>query len=366
MNLFFDPVFWIECVMLSAMLGVSLYVSYTDLTVRRVSNRCTYSLLAVGVTGQLLMIFIGVTTLNQVLMILLIGLVVGYGLHLLGLWAPGDGKLFWAVVMALPPTLCPNFDPFSLQATPIALLINALFCYFVFLLFMLFWRRVWKYGEGGPGIRQAVQAALGLAGILGIIMVFALLVLKRPLSYLETLVALIVGYRILEWVLKAQYWPIMLGPGIVSLFYLGWSTEGGPVYVAVWGATWVIEVIYQQVRHRHNRLFVQELPVHLLQAGAIPRHSLYVKEKDGLPVGIKTEEDEDYRLVCKRGLILTERQVSRLRDLTRRAVLPQGHLFEVEQSLPFVPFIAGAAVLTSFFSGTMVEPLTNLLLGLIS
>ncbi len=53
MNLFTDPVFLVELVMLSAVLTVGLYTSYTDLKIRRVPNRYTFALLAIGLAGQL-------------------------------------------------------------------------------------------------------------------------------------------------------------------------------------------------------------------------------------------------------------------------------------------------------------------------
>ena len=41
MNLFTDPVFLVETAMLSSLLTVGFYTSYTDLKARRVPNRYT-------------------------------------------------------------------------------------------------------------------------------------------------------------------------------------------------------------------------------------------------------------------------------------------------------------------------------------
>ncbi len=107
MNLFTDPVFLVELVMLSAVLTVGLYTSYTDLKIRRVPNRYTFALLAIGLAGQLTMILLDVTTLSRVVALLLTALVMAFGLTLFGFWSPGDAKLYWAAALALPPTLCP-------------------------------------------------------------------------------------------------------------------------------------------------------------------------------------------------------------------------------------------------------------------
>jgi Flp pilus assembly protein protease CpaA len=350
MNAFSEPVFWVELVMLSALLGVGFYVTYTDIKLRLVSNRYTFSLLAVGLVGQLLMRYLEVTTPSRIVAVLLIALGIAVVLTLFGFWAPGDAKLFWAAVVALPPSLCPSLDPFSLQAAPVALILNALLCYVLVLLLVPLWRRERLGGEEEhrSGGRQWLQAAWGLAGLLGLSLGFALLVLGRPLSYLEGFGALVIGYRLLERGLEIRYWPVLALPGLVALLYLGLVTGGIREYILLWGAAWVVEVVYLQVRHWYSRAFVQEFPVGLLRAGAIPRHRLAPQEE----------------LVCEAGKPLTESQVRRLRDLAGQGKLPGGQVLELEQAIPFVPFIVGAAVLTASFAGNLVPPLAALIMWL--
>lgn len=347
MNLFSDPLFWVEWVMLSALLAVGLYVSYTDLRRRWVPNRFTFALLAIGLAGQGAMIYLGVTTWSRVVAILLTGLGVALLLILLGFWAPGDAKLFWAATVALPPSLCPSGDPFSLQAAPVALLLNALLGYLGVLLLVPLWRREWKKdGEKDrSGGRQWLQAALGQAGLLGLILGFAMGVLEGPVTYLEALAAMVIGYRLLERGVPAKYWPVVVIPGLVALVYLGAVTGGWRVYVLFWGIVWLVELIYLQVQFYYGRAFVQVLPVSLLPAGVVLRQTLHLQLSGG----------EEFHGPA--GVPLSEPQVHRLRDLERRGMLPEGRCVEIEQSLPFVPFIVGAAVLTAVFSGSLVPPL---------
>lgn len=350
MNPFSDSVFWVELAMLSALLGVGFYVSYTDIKLRLVPNRYTFALLGLGLIGQLLMIYLDVTILSRVVAILLIGLGIAFALTLFGFWAPGDAKFFWAAVVALPPTLCPSIDPFSLQAAPAALVLNALLCYVFVLLVVPLWRREELKGEeqDRPGGRQWLQAAWGLAGLLGLSLGFALLLLGRPLSYLEGFGALVIGYRLLERGLEPKYWSVVLLPGLIALLYLGMATGGIREYVLLWGATWLVEVVYLQVRHWYSRAFVQSFPVDLLRAGAIPRHRLALQEEQ----------------ICEAGKPLAESQVNRLRDLARAGGLPGGDTLELEQAIPFVPFIVGAAVLTASFASNLVPPLMALIVWL--
>ena len=349
MHPFTDPIFLVELVMLSAVLTVGLYTSYTDLKVRRVPNRYTFALLAIGLAGQLTMIFLDVTSPNRVVALLLIALVIAFGLTLFGFWSPGDAKLYWAAAVALPPTLCPAPDSFSLLAAPVALVVNALLGYLLVLLLTPIWRREWQQApaQDRSGDRPWLWAAWGLAGLLGWALSFALLVLERPLSYLEMLGALVIGYRLLERGLEVRYWPVVLVPGLVALLYLGKSTGGWREYVMMWGAVWLLEVAYVQVRHRYSRVFVQSFPIGLLRAGAIPRHSLFAAGAEEKPV-------------CEAGQPLTEQQVTRVQELAREGHLPSGEVVEVEQSMPFVPFITSAAVMTAFFAGNLVPPLIKL------
>lgn len=348
MNFFFDPVFWVEWLMLSALLGIGIYVSYTDLTARRVPNRCTVALLVAGLLGQGLMMLLGMTTLTQIGLVLLISLVLVLMLTLMGLWAPGDAKLFWAASAALPPTLCPTADLFSLHSTAPALLINALWCYLLILLVISFSRRDWKQVEaqGRPSMRHFGLAAWALAALLGWVLWVAVLILDQPLSYLEVLVVIVIGYRLLEWGLAEQYWPVVLWPGTLSLLYLVWVADEKWPYFLLWGALWLLELGYLRLRHWHSRGFVQAFPLDEVRPGAIPHDTLRGPEEE---------------LLCESGTPLSEDQVARLRKLAGEGRLPNGDTLTLEHPFPFVPFIVAGAALTAIFAGNTVLPLVRLI-----
>ena len=136
MNLFFDSTFWVEWSMLSAVLGIGLWVSLVDISTRRVPNKWTYSLLGIGMLGQGFMLVTEVTTLARLAGVFGISLIIAMVLMVIRFWGPGDGKLFWATALALPPSLCPTFHVFSLQNAAPALLINTLVIYLLFSLFV--------------------------------------------------------------------------------------------------------------------------------------------------------------------------------------------------------------------------------------
>lgn len=356
MQLFADPVFLVELLMLSAVLAVGLYTSYTDLKVRLVPNRHTLGLLAIGLAGQVAMVSLGVTSMSRLAATILTALAIALGLTLFGFWSPGDAKLYWAAVVALPPSLCPSADVFSLQAAATALIVNALLCYVPVLLLVPLCR--WDHREETQPDRalegrQWLQAGWGLAGLLGLSLSFAWLVLARPLSYVEAFGALVIGYRLLERGLEPKYWPVLLVPGMVALLYVGKATVGWQVYVLMLGAVWLAELLYLQVRRWYHRAFVQSLAVSRLQPGIVPRRTLSFEASGG-----------DSGPLCEAGKPLKEQQLKRLRALAREGRLPIGDTLEVEQAMPFVPFIVAGVMLTTLFAGNLVPPLIDLVVWL--
>lgn len=294
------------------------------------------------------MMLLGATTLAQIGWVLLTSLVLVVTLTLVSLWAPGDAKFFWAASAALPPTLCPTVDPFSLHSTTPALLINALWCYLLILLVVSFSRRDWKQVEaqGRPSMRHFGLAAWALAALLGWVLWVPVLVLDRPLSYLEVLVVIVIGYRLLEWGLEEKYWPVVLWPGTVSLLYLVGSADEKWPYLLFWGVLWLLELGYLRLRHWHSRGFVQAFPLGEVRPGAIPHDTLRGPEEE---------------LLCESGTPLSEDQVARLRKLAGEGRLPDGGTLTLEHPFPFVPFIVGGVVLTAIFAGNTVLPLIRLI-----
>ena len=347
MNLFTDPVFLVETAMLASLLTVGFYTSYTDLKARWVPNRYTLALLGIGLIGQTAMVALDVTTVGRVGALLGIGLAVAVGLTLFGFWAPGDAKLFWAAVAALPPSLCPSPEPLAMQAAPFALILNSLLCYLAVLLLVPLWRREPK--EAGrsqaarPGGSQWLQAAWGLAGLLGLALAFAWLVLQRPLSYLEALAALVVGYRLLDRGLEDKNWSVILIPGIAALLYLSHATGAWQTYVLMLGAVWVLEVVYLQVRFQYGRALVRTVAAGGARAGDVPRHRLELATSDGT-------------VVCEAGKPLTQKQANRLRKLGNPGLQEESSI-EREQGFPFVPFIVAGSLLTAVFAGNLAPPL---------
>ena len=336
-----DPVLWVELVMLSAMLTAGLCAAYMDLRFQRVPNRYTLTLLGIGVTGQAAMVGLGVGGWNQVAGILLLGLALALLLTLTGVWLPGDAKMYWAAVAALPPSLCPLGEWVSLETPPAALMVNALVAYVAVLLAVVAWRqRQWGTLKGQR--EQWLQAAAGLGALLGLALSFAQLVLNRPLSYLEAFVFLVVGYRLLEWGLKPDRRPVVVIPGLAAFALLAVTTGGWKDYALIWGAASLVELAFQQVRQGSGRAYGYEMPVGRLQPGAVLRHRLVLAGDDGAEVIWEGGESLD-----QEGVELLQKQAAS-GDLPGTVALTR--------ALPFVPFLVAGGLATAAFGGHLARP----------
>ena len=196
-----DKVSLLELAMLCAIMTVGVHASYTDIRWREIPNGATWGLLAVGVLGQLGFWALGQTTVQQVVLMVVAGFGVGYVLYAYGFWAPGDAKLFWGVVVALPPTMFPPGPFFSFDAPLWAVLVNALLLNLVVLGVGAGVRRL-RHGlvaKGRPedsgeryGMSDWLRHGLQVAGFSGLVL-GAGLILAEPLTFTEAAVLLILA-----------------------------------------------------------------------------------------------------------------------------------------------------------------------------
>ena len=192
--------------------------------------------------------------------------------------------------------------------------------------------------SAGPGLELADLKALS----------FAQLVLNRPLSYLEAFAFLVVGYRLLEWGLKPERLPVVVVPGLAALALLAVSTGGWSDYALIWGAAWLVELAFQQVRHGTGRVYGYELPVGRLQPGAVLRHRMVLAGDDGAEV------------IWEGGESLDQERVELLQKRAASGDLPG--TVELARALPFVPFLVAGGLATAAFGGHLAPPLRALLL----
>ena len=342
--------------MLAAVLGIGLWVSLVDISTRRVPNKWTYSLLSIGLLGQGFMLITEVTTPTRLAGVFGISLIIAMVLMAIRFWGPGDGKLFWATALALPPSLCPTFQIFSLQNSGPALLINTLVIY---LLFSLFVSLFFLKNENLPRVKintPILQVAVRLIGLLGLLMGISLFVIKRPFNYLEALAILVIGYRLFDFFFSSRYWHWLTWPGIGVFAVLCWNADNIVIYATILTNVWLLELAYKRVSSFYRRKFIQSIPIGSLQVGNVLRQSLYVNQRRESESFYSDAEEEP---LVKRGQPLLARDLRALRRLINEKNLSLEDRIEIEHTLPFVPFITLGALLSSLVAGHIATPLSR-------
>ena len=138
-----DPGFLLEWVLLCSIMVIASYTTYTDISHREIPNSATWTLLGLGLIGQIGLWVLGEVEFVQIGLSFLLGFAVGYLLFMYGFWGAGDAKLYWAMVTAMPSTLFGEKWPtvslafFSLDTPIWALLVNTILTNTVFLVVLL-------------------------------------------------------------------------------------------------------------------------------------------------------------------------------------------------------------------------------------
>ena len=274
-------VFWVEWFMLSAVLGSGLYICLSAIYARTVPNVWTFGLMGVGLAGQGIMLISDVTTANNVVGLITISVIIALGMTFARVWGPGEGKFFLGAALALPPTLCPSENVLSPDTAVSALAINAIVCFFMYGLASMFLARVSErmLAEGLSSAGLYIRSALKYLGLAGIIVGITVLVVRRPISYFEALVALVAGYRLLDLKLNACHWSLIVCPGCVVVVYMSMATEGILTYLAMVAFVWVLELVYIQMRHMYGSTFTHLVPISSLQPGNVPSQTVSLEPK---------------------------------------------------------------------------------------
>lgn len=145
-----------EAFTLSTTLSCCCYASYTDIKFRKVRNTCSFGLIGFGLFNQVLLILLGESTIRYAVFLVLGGFLVSYLIYLVGIWAPGDSKIFLGAAFALPKTAFEHF--MGVGEFPIlGLLINIFLLYFLFAMFSL----LYKVLKGVLKIKFQVKQVLG-------------------------------------------------------------------------------------------------------------------------------------------------------------------------------------------------------------
>ena len=137
-------------------LSCCFYASYTDIKYRKVRNFCSFGLISLGLFNQILLILLGENTIIDSFFLVFGGFLISYLIYLVGVWAPGDSKLFLGAALVLPKTAFEHFMGIG-EFPVLGLLINIFLPYFLFAIFSL----LYKVLKGELKIEFQVKEVLG-------------------------------------------------------------------------------------------------------------------------------------------------------------------------------------------------------------
>lgn len=355
-------VFLLELFMACAIAMAGCYATYTDIHFRRIPNGASWGLLAVGFVGQGLFWLWGAVELEQAATVFLVGFAVSYVLYIYGFWAPGDAKLFWAVVLVLPPTFFPSISLSSFNAPIWALLLNALVltCFVLLVLWAVLRRGGSVEAQAGWDASQWLHLGLELAGIVGLVLGFGSFLLGKAMTFVEVMVAVLVLYLLVDRFVPQNFRLTLALPGLILGGYTTLVSEDWSIHLALWVVSWGVFFLYHIIRHLAPRSFLQAMPIQALREGMVPRWSIYAMDGAGeYRCGAEAGQGRD--VLCYPGRPLTKKHVRTLHEKSAGGFFaPFGNELEVELAVPFAPIIAVSGVLTVVLGGSLIKPLIPL------
>lgn len=359
----------LELSMIGVVLLACLYVSYTDTRFRKIGNLYTYGLVVFGLICQGVFVYLGVTTLLQLLWLLLGGLAAAFLMYYLGIWSPGDSKLFWGVSVALPPTLYQS--PGYWHYPPFVIAVNTFVPYFlvmmIFILLRTTGRQKWQVLKGIFTPKFLLRFGLsmisftGLSALLNVILPF-------NLDYSAIILFVVLFALFDRFVAREKQLYFLLPFSLVSIFL----AVGNPAYfLTMLLVTTCLFLLFRFfVASLGDYLFVQEVDVNDLKKGAVPANVI-VRDERGhyrpqeiaftsfVSIASRPTEGEVIMDITPEGL--SEEKVAELKELAGQGHFAAfGNKVKVQEAVPFAPIILLGVMLTILSRGVFLERFVEL------
>ena len=356
----------LEVLNIVVVLATCVYVSYTDIRFKRIGNPCTYGLVLLGLVSQGIYAYLGITTLPQLLWLLLGGLAVAFLMYYLGIWSPGDSKLFWGVSVALPPSL------YSLgfwRYPPFVIAVNTFVPYFlvmaVYILVKTTLRQKMQVLQATFAPKFLLSFVFSLISFTGVSAVINML-LPFKLNYFAVIILFVVLFSLFDrFVAKEKQLYFLLPFSAVSVLLALNDPSYFLTTIAITGILFIFLRFF--VTTLGDFVFVEEVDVHDLEQGVVPSN-IVVKDHEGkytaqeipftsfVSVASRPRDAEVVMDITPEGL--SPEKVAELKQLAQ-----EGHFtafdnkVKVQQAMPFAPIILCGALLTVLCQGVFVDRL---------
>lgn len=358
-----------EIVAIVVVLLCCLYVSYTDTKFRKIGNLYTYGLVTFGLACQGVFVHLGITTLSQMLWLLLGGLAVAFLMYYLGIWSPGDSKLFWGVSVALPPTL---YSLGRWRYPPFVIAVNTFVPYFlVMMLYILIKTTLQQKVQ----VLQATFApkfllrfVLSLISFTGVSAIINLL-LPFNLDYFSAIILFVALFSLFDrFVAKEKQLYFLLPFSAVSILL---ALDNPSYFLAVMAITGGLFLFLRFfVATLGDFVFVQEVDVRDLEKGTVPAN-IIVKDREGqytareipftsfISIASRPRDAEVVMDITPEGL--SQEKVVELKQLAEEGHFAAfGNQVKIQQAMPFAPIVLCGVILTVLCRGVFIDGLLEL------
>lgn len=359
--------------------GFCVWATYTDLRTGKIKNACSIGLLYAGVISQLMLLLLGKTIISTSLSVFIIGGLIAFGSYWLGILAPGDAKLYWGIVMILPPAVWGR----NLSGIPnpaLIILVNMFIVYFVYSIVHTAVRyfalhRTFSLPGAFPVkefVQQLPENLLSLLRFLAILLCveFFAYQSKSPFTFFHLVLAVIFSYTLdlttKRFGIKAYIsYPVYFIPVVVILIL-------NPILLqAYWKKFLLFAVIYQLILPIVNaymlnldRLCLSQLvQIEHLQPGMIPAEKIVKNQTDEGIVYSKesaviSDAFDENVLVSPTPEGLSDEDVRELKDLAKSGSFGNfGGALGIQHSVHFAPIILTGTLVTILCGGVFYAPI---------
>ena len=366
---------------LLAIIAVSfcIWATYTDLRTGKIKNACSIGLLYAGVISQLMLLLLGQTIISTSLSVFIMGGLIAFGSYWLGILAPGDAKLYWGIVLVLPPSVWSrNFS--AIPHPALIILVNMFIVYLVYSIvhtaikyftlhktFAL--PKAFPVKEFGQQLPENLLSLLRFLAILLCVEFFAYQS-KSPFTFFHLMLAIVLSSaldRITKRFGIKTYisYPVYFVPVAVILIL-------NPILLpAYWKKFLLFAVVYRLILPIISTYMLNLdmsclstlVPIEHLQPGMIPAEKI---------IGTETDEGISYRkepavvsdsfdknvIVSPAPEGLSDESVQELKELAKSGSFEAfGGTLAIQHSVHFAPIILTGTLLTILCGGIFYAPI---------
>jgi len=360
----------LEILNIAVVLATCIYVSYTDTRFKKIGNLYTYGLVAFGLICQGVFVYLGVTTLLQLLWLLLGGLAAAFLMYYLGIWSPGDSKLFWGVSVALPPTL---YSSGPWRYPPFIIAVNTFVPYFLVMMIYILAKttlrqkvQVKRATLAPKFLLRFVLSLVSFTGVSALINRF----LPFNLDYFSAIILFVVLFSLFDrFVAKEKQLYFLLPFSAVSVLLALNNPSYFLTMIAITGGLFIFLRFF--VATLGDFVFVEEVDVRNLEKGAVPAN-IIVKDREGkyiaqeipftsfVSITSRPRDAEVVMDITPEGL--SQEKVAELRELAEEGHFAAfGNKVQIQQAMPFAPIVLCGVILTVLCQGVFIDRLLELI-----